>query len=233
MKKRSAIFILIVIASLLFVTSQAFASPDSTMYMKGTPTPGEKPTKVPGQHGNPNKGTPQGNSEGKQHGKPQNYKGEISSVDDSSITLSLNPPVTIARNIDTKIKIPHSKNSDAGLEAGMTVMVRAFLDENNVLTAKSIMAIPGKPTKAHRVGWVREYKERSSITIQASDGVSYTFNLTDDTKILPEERAGELKDGSPRVTIIAPRDPSSATLTAKGIVVHPAESGAGSAPPTP
>ena len=235
MKKSSAIFILIVIASLFFVTSRAFAGPDSTVHIKGTPTPGEKPTKDPGQHGNPIKGTPQGNSDGKQHGKPQNYKGEIDSVDDSTITLTLkdNYQVKIARNADTKIKIPHSKNPDAKLEAGMTAMVRAFLDENNVLTAKSIMAIPGKPSRVHRVGWVLEYIEGISITIQASDGVSYKFNLTDDTKILPEERAGELSGGSPRVTIIAPRDPSSTTLTAKGIVVHPAESGAGSAPPTP
>lgn len=234
MKKSSALFSLIVIVSLFFVTSQVLAGPDPAVHMKGTPTPGEKPTKVPGQHGNPNKGTPQGNSQGKQHGKPENYKGTISAVSASSVTLTLKDgsTVTIALNTETKIKIPHSKNSETGLETGMTAMVRAFMDESNGLTAKSVMAIPGKPTKAHRVGWVLEYAPGASIMIQASDGASYTFTLTAETKILPAERAGELAVGS-RVTIIAPRDPSSETLTAKGIVVHPAESGAGSAPPTP
>lgn len=92
-------------------------------------------------------------------------------------------------------------------------------------------AAPGQPTFQHVVGWVTEYSEGSSITILGHDGNTYTFALSEDTKILPKGRADELEIGS-RVTIIAPRLPASADWSALGIVVHPAGSGAGSAPPT-
>ncbi len=102
----------------------------------------------------------------------------------------------------------------------MNAMVQARRDESNNLVARSIMIIPGKPVRTHRVGEVTAYTEGESITILAKDGNSYTFTLTADTKILPPERAEELAVGS-WVTIIAPRDPASLGWTAQGIVVHP------------
>ena len=107
----------------------------------------------------------------------------------------------------------------------------AFTDQDGNLMARSVMAIPGQPIRVHRVGWVTEYLEGTSITIQASDGQLYTFSLTDTTKILPPGQESALVVGA-RVTIIAPRDPSGLGWTAIGIVVHPSGSGEGSQPPT-
>ena len=109
--------------------------------------------------------------------------------------------------------------------------VQAIRDQSSgALTARMVVVIPGKQTRSHGLGWVTQYSG-ARITIRAHEGNSYTFLLSGDTKILPEERAGELAVGS-FVTIIAPRDPSSTQPTAKGVVVHPAGSGEGSLPAT-
>jgi hypothetical protein len=102
----------------------------------------------------------------------------------------------------------------------MNVMVQAIRDQGGNLIARSIMVIPGKPAKIHRVGIVTAYTAGVSITIQGKDGNAYTFALNGETKLLPPERAGSLGVGS-RVTIIAPRDPSGSDVIAKGIVIHP------------
>jgi hypothetical protein len=88
-----------------------------------------------------------------------------------------------------------------------------------------------QPAWAHHVGWVTEYTPGTSITIQAHDGSYHTFALAAETKLLPMGRAGELALGS-RVTILARWDKTTLSWMAFGIVVHPAGSGAGSAPPT-
>jgi hypothetical protein len=117
------------------------------------------------------------------------------------------------------------------IQTGMMAAIQATRDPGSgALTARIVVIIPGKPMLHHVVGWVTQYSG-TSITIKAHDGNSYTFSLSGDTKILPEERAAELTVGS-FVTIIAPRDPSSTQRTAQGIVVHPAGSGEGSLPAT-
>ncbi|HEX2697769.1 MAG TPA: hypothetical protein VHM28_08675, partial [Anaerolineales bacterium] len=125
------------------------------------------------------------------------------------------------------------KDSGATLQVGMQAMVQAMDDGAGNLVALSVMAIPGQPTLVHRVGWVTDYTFTpgvgGSITIRASDGNTYTFTLAADTKILPP---GSQVNPNSRVTIIAPRDPSSLGWTALGIVVHPVGSGEGSMPPT-
>jgi hypothetical protein len=88
----------------------------------------------------------------------------------------------------------------------------------------------GFPFGIH-VGWVTAYTPGSSITIEGHDGTFSTYALSGSPKILPSGRAGELTLGT-RVTILASRDPSTCGWNAFGIVVHPAGSGAGSAPPT-
>jgi hypothetical protein len=138
--------------------------------------------------------------------------------------------VTIGLLPETRIKVPGVKKATSkDLLPGQTAMVQAIRDQGSKLMARAIVIIPGKPSRIHRVGWVTAYEAGASITILSHDGNSYTFFLAPDTKILPAERAGLLVVGA-RVTIIAPREPANTTLTAKGIVVHPEGSGAGSCP---
>ena len=210
------------VAALFAVTTHAFAGPAAVTAAKNTPaapgTPHGKPTGQPG----------------KGHGKPEHYKGIIAAADATSLTLTLadGTSVNFGINADTRIKAPGLHGETAAiLQVGLQAMVQAERDENSNLVARSVMIIPGKPVLAHRVGWVTEYSPGVSITIQAHDGNFYTFTLTAETKILPAERAGELAVGS-RVNIISPRDPAALGWTAQGIVVHPAGSGAGSAPAT-
>jgi hypothetical protein len=74
----------------------------------------------------------------------------------------------------------------------------------------------------HQVGVVTEYTPGASISILDNHGETQTFALSDQTKILPQEWAGELVLGS-KVTIVARRDPTGGAATANAIVVHPAE----------
>jgi hypothetical protein len=166
--------------------------------------------------------------------KPLNYQGSIAAVDAGSLTLTLKDGSSLAfvLNADTKIKIPSlgHEATVADLKAGEKVMVRAMKDGTGSLVASMILLIPGKPEKVHRVGTVTDYQPGVSITIRDKDGDLFTFLITLQTKILPPDLAGTLGVGS-RVTIIAPRDVAHGTLTAAGIVVHPAGSG-GTGTPT-
>ena len=229
--KKILLTILTLTIGLFFVTTQALAGPTTESgNPKGPPTAGH----TPGPQNTPGaQATEHANQSGK--GKPQNFRGTIAAVDASSLTLTLSDgsSVTFALTSDTRIKIPGRNGSGASLQVGMQAMVQARDDGSGNLVARAVMAIPGQPTRVHRVGWVTEYTPGVSITIQASDGNTYPFALTADTKILPA--GNEVTVGS-RVTIIAPRDPSALGWTAIGIVVHPAGSGAGSMPaatPTP
>lgn len=231
MKKISLLVVFTLLIGLFFATTQAFASPGTTVDAKKTPhTPGPPTGHTPGPKNTPGA---QATAHAGQHGKPQILRGTISAVDASGLTLTLGDgsSVTVALTSSTRIKIPGSKDSGATLQPEMKAMVMAYADENGNLTARSVMAIPGQPIRVHRVGWVTDYTAGSSITIQASGGNSSTFSLTADTKILPANRAGDLATGA-RVTIIAPRNPSGTGWTVIGIVVHPEGSGAGSQPPT-
>lgn len=221
--KRRRIFLALVLALGLFLaTTRAFAGPASLAAgdSNKTPVPHGKPTGQPGQSG----GT---------HGKPEHFKGVIAAVDAGSITLTLadGSSVSVGLSTETRIQVPGIQDATAAnLQIGMNVMVQARPDESGNLIARFVHAIPGKPARVHRVGWVTEYTPGVSLTIQAHDGNFYTFTLTADTKILPAERESELAVGS-RVTVIAPRDPASPIVVAQGIVVHPAGSGEGSLPP--
>ena len=218
MKKYGLLLFLILSMALLLATSQAFASPANLQNGKNTPgpnTPGAKATEKANENA-----TKQAN---KPHGKHENFKGKVSAVDSTNITLTLRDgsSVTVGLSADTRMKFPGPKASaPASIQPGMNAMVQAIRDQNGNLIACAVMVIPGKPSKIHRVGTVTEYVAGSSITIQDKDGNTYTFALTVETKLLPAERAGALSVGS-RVTIIAPRDPASGGVTVKGIVIHP------------
>src|SRR5574341_2011064 len=230
MKKIPLLLILTLALGLFFVTSQALASPATAGPKK---TPG--PPLTPGPQNTPGAQAILHAANQDCRGRHQNYRGTIASTSPLQLTLRDGiPSPTFTVTSDTRMKFPGPNGSTATLQVGMQAMVQAVADQNGNLTACAVMVIPGQPTRVHRVGWVTAYNFTpgvgGSITIQASDGQSYTFTLTGDTKILPQDRAGELGSGS-RVTVIARRDPSLG-WTAFGIVVHPEGSGAGSMPPT-
>jgi hypothetical protein len=219
MKTYRILLFLTLSMALLLVTGQAFASPADSQQGKNTPgsnTPGAKATEKAIENATKQAGNP--------HGKHENYKGIVSALDSSSITLTLRDgsSVTVGLSADTRMKFPGPKLSEpTSILPGMNAMVQAVRDPGGNLFARAVMVIPGKPSKVHRVGTVTSYTAGSSITIQDKDGNTYTFALTGDTKLLPPERAATLAMGS-RVTIIAPRDPANGGVTVKGIVIHPA-----------
>jgi hypothetical protein len=219
MKKYRVLLFLTLVMLLLLATSQVFASPAASLEAKKTPeanTPGAKATEKANEHATKQAGNP--------HGKHENCKGTISAVDATSLTLTLRDgsSVTIGLSADTRMKFPGPKDTPSGgIQPGLNVMVQAVRDQGGNLIARAIMVIPGKPSKIHRVGSVIEYTAGSSITIQDKDGNKYTFVITNETKLLPAERAGTLAVGS-RVTIIAPRNPATGGVVVKGIVIHPA-----------
>lgn len=152
-----------------------------------------------------------------------NYRGAISILHPSNITLALDDGslVNIGMKADTRIEIPSLHGaSSANLQAGMLVLVQAVSDENGNFTARSILVIPGKPTLMHRIGWITDYQPGISITVHAYDGNFYTFALAGDAKVLPVDRIGQLMIGS-LATVIAPRDPATLGRTAQEIIVHP------------
>ena len=220
MNKRYRILLyLMVCMALLLATTQVFASPSSQQGNNPprTKTPGAQATQKAIENAAKGADKPA-------KGKHENFKGTISAVDANSITLTLrdDSSVTVSQNSDTRIKFSGPKASAPdGIQPGMNAMVQAIRDQSGNLVARSVMVIPGKPAKTHRVGTVTAYSAGASITIEDKDGNMYTFALSADTKLLPADRAGTLAVGS-RVTVIAPRDPASSGLTASGIVIHPA-----------
>lgn len=219
MKKYRILLFLTLSLALLLATTQAFASPVDLQNSNNTPgpnTPGAKATEKANDKATKQAGRP--------HGKHENYKGIVSGVDSTSITLTLRDgsSVTVGLSTNTRMKFPGRKNSVPGsIQSGMNAMVQAIRDQGGSLIARAVMVIPGKPSKIHRVGTVTEYTSGNSISIQDKDGNTYTFVISGEIKLLPAERAGTLAVGS-RVTIIAPRDPASGGVTVKGIVIHPA-----------
>ena len=219
---RILLFVFVAFA-LLFASTQVLAGPGNTPNAQNastTKTPGAKATEKA-----EDQATQRANKENQRKGKHEHFKGTVTAVDSSSITLSLRDgsSVTIGLTGDTRFKFPGPINSaPTSIQVGATANVQAIRDENDNLVALRVMVIPGKPSKIHRVGIVTEYTPGASITIQDKHGNTYTFTIDGDIKLLPAERAGELAVGS-RVTIIAPRDPASGGVTVKGIVIHPAK----------
>lgn len=212
MKLARFLLLAVLFLSLLAAASQAIASPA----VDPKNTPGAKATEKAIEHATRQPGGPKG--------KPEHYRGQIVAVSTDSLTLTLKDgsSVTIGLTAETRIKIPSLKGAaPTALQPGMNVVVQARRSPDGAVTARTIMVIPGKPTRIHRVGTVTAYTPGVSITILTHDGQTYTFALAANLKILPVERASELSVGS-RVTVIAPRDPESSVWTARGIVVHPA-----------
>lgn len=246
--KRSFIFVsILVMAALVLSTVQVTAAPLSvkptpkaeSSHKPDTGKPdgvppgngnGRQTDGAPGKSGEQHPGKPQDDQTGNTEDKasPQNIKGAVSAVDAASLTLTLADGTTQVFVVSdkTQVKIPTVKNAAiTDVAVGAQVMVQARADKDGALVALKIQVIPGKPTKIHRVGVVTEYTAGVSITIEAKDGTTTTFKLTETTKILPAHRADKLVVGA-QVTIISRRSPAGGELTAQGIVIHgPEESG--------
>ncbi len=235
MKKLHLLGALSVVAGLALVTTQALASvgsgrnswpgaPGGTHGPPATPTVGPgTPTATPHPGGPPpNVPGPKPNGPTGPHGQPQILRGTIAHLTSTDMTLTLTDgsTVTVGLSPDSKIHVPGPKSQGDTLLVGMHVVVMAFPDQNNNLVARAMLVIPGQPVMVHRVGTVTAYSAGASITIRATDGNTYTFDLTADTKILPQ---GSQVTMGALVTIIAPRDPSQLVWTAIGIVVHPSQ----------
>lgn len=223
MKIYRVLLFLLVTFALMFASTRAFASPGDISAGNDVPAATKTP-KLKGPDNATQKAIENGNKQADEHskGKHENFKGMVAAFDFSNITLTLKDgsSVTISLTADTRIKFAGKKDSNSTIEVGMNAMVQALRAEDETLTARSVMVIPGKPAKIHRVGIVTGYTAGSGITIQDKDGNVFTFTLTTETKLLPAERAGDLAVGS-FVTIIAPRDPATGGVNVTGIVVHP------------
>jgi hypothetical protein len=158
--------------------------------------------------------------------KPEklNFSGDILSVEEGTMTLKTKAGEEVSFLIteDTIIKIPTlgREATVKDIQVGVHALVRALQGDDGTLTAIQVSVSPGKPLPKHHIGAVTAYAEGESVTIEARDGNEYTFLITEDTKILPSERADELAVGR-RVTIISRRDVTGGPFTAQGIVVHP------------
>jgi hypothetical protein len=230
MKKLALSAIVLVIFSLALTSLQVYAGPN----LEPQKTPGVKETEKAIQRSTDG---PAGKSEGQgkpedKAGKKTNVKGVVTGFSATSLTVELKDggSQTFVIDSNTQIKIPGPKQGKTGtIQVGAQVMVQAVKGAGDTLTARHVMVIPGKPAPVHHVGTVESYSAGKSITITA-DGKNYTFTLSSLTKILPEDRAAQLVVGA-RVTIISSRDVTGAAPSAKGIVVHPANSGPN--PPEP
>lgn len=222
MKIYRVLLFLLLAFVLMFMSTQVFAGSVDMPDGKNTPVATNTP-KLKGPDNATQKAGENANKQADDHskGKHENFKGTVAAFDSSNITLTLKDgsSVTIHLTADTRIKFAGKKDSTATIEVGMDAMVQALRADDETLTARSVMVIPSKPAKIHRVGIVTEYTAGTSITIQDKDGNTFTFTITSDTKLLPAERADQLAVGS-RVTIIAPRDPAGGGVTVKGIVIH-------------
>ncbi|MGD0174754.1 MAG: DUF5666 domain-containing protein [Anaerolineales bacterium] len=181
-------------------------------------------TKTPGAKATEKAATKTLKDKGSAKGKKLTFSGDVINAGSGSLTIQTDggDQVSFVVTPDTDINIP-SLGKNATLEdlnPGVRVLIRAIAGGDGSLTALQIHVVPGKPEKKHHVGIVTDYQPGTSITIQAVDRTVQTFLITDDTKILPVERADELAIGR-RVTIISRRDPTGGPFTAQGIVVHP------------
>jgi len=220
MKKVIAVSSIVLVVILFLSVAQVFAAP-ALDDKKPTDQPGakatekamEKSTEMPGK------------GKEKENGKKVHFKGVIASVAGETLTIKLADGSSQAVKVSSsaKIKIPTlgKTASLADLKPEMQVNIQAEQKDSGY-EARMVQVIPGKPTKVHHVGVVTAYTAGTSLKVKDKDGVEVTFKLTAETKILPEERAAELKVGS-RVTVIFPRNLLGGEITAQGVVVHPAE----------
>lgn len=227
MKKTWVFTVLSVLLVLSFAVTQVLASPAEADAYARTPdrTPGARPTENADRQATRRAENANERGNGNPGGGRVNLRGIIVAADAASLTISLEDgsSATVALTAETRIRVPTLSNAAtaADLRPGLRVNVQAVAGEDGSLTARAVQVVPGQPVQAHNVGIVVDYQPGERITIKGQDGNLYTYLLTDETRLLPEERLDLLQVGA-RVTIIAPRDVTTTDLVARGIVIHPA-----------
>jgi hypothetical protein len=156
-------------------------------------------------------------------GKRSTFRGVVAAAGGDSLTLSLTngDSITFVVTDTTKVKVPAlgRRATLADVKTGAQAMVSALQTRERAWIALYIHVFPGKLEKILRVGAVTEYVAGASITILATDGSTYAFAITSDTKITPRRWANQLGVGT-LVTIGASRAVTGAQWTARGIVIH-------------
>ena len=229
---KKTIVVLSILTILLTVMSISQVNASSDLGATAKKTPGAQATAKALEPQNTVHGNSANNGKSGTTGKTVNFKGEIVSVDATTLVISLKDDslVTLIITEDTIVKIPGKKTdtSDtlAGLLVGMKVTVKAIVVPGvdvltTTITAQRITVVPGKPTKSSHVGIVSALVPGVSIEITTKKGEIFTYLLTENTKYLPAERITELAVGSV-VTIISPRDVTGQPAVAAGVVIHPA-----------
>ncbi|MEZ0395940.1 MAG: DUF5666 domain-containing protein [Anaerolineales bacterium] len=221
---------LLVVLGVLFVVSlaatQVLAGPEDDSLYRRTPdrTPAARATENAERRATQGRGNGQGQGNGNPQGERVNFRGIVVSADAASLTVTVEDgaAVTVALTAETRIRVPTlgGEATAASLQPGLQVQIQAVRGEDGALIARAVQVIPGQPVQTHRVGTVTDYQPGVSITIADAAGKTYTYRLSEETRILPAERADSLQAGA-RVTVIAPRDVTSTGWTAQGIVIHP------------
>ena len=152
-------------------------------------------------------------------GKRHSFEGTIKSISGSTLVVTTKKgDQTFNVSSVTKYFIPGVKNATlANFKVGNKVSVSTVeVTTNGIIAqiAQRINLIPAKPIKAIRTGTVIAYTPGSSITIQDKKGLSSTFIINADTKILNKRGAAGINTGD-QVTISASRNPADSQFTAK------------------
>jgi hypothetical protein len=217
MKKVLAVFSLLVVMAVLLATTQSFAA-SAAPETKATQAPPTVKT-----NGNTLKGTVSpGQGQLKQVGKKYHFRGIIAAASATSVTLTLQDGSAMTFTFGPKVQIKVPTLPKAATWENLTIGLQATVQAEKTDTgyvARMVIVVPGKPSTGHHVGTVTEYTAGTSITIVDKKGVSTTFKVTAETKIVLVEPNLVLKVGS-RVTVVAPRDPKVLVQTARSIVVH-------------
>ena len=203
---------------LLFAAAAAVYAEPPTPH--GDPPRG-KPTEVPGLNPEPDSGKGVNPDAGSAKGLNRHgIFGTIKSISSPTFTVTTQQgDVVVTTTAATKYRIPTMKNATfASLATGDRVSVNGT-PSGGGLIAKQVGVTPGKPTIEHRVGIVKTYTPKVSITITDVQGGEDTFALTADT-VIRGPNATNVAIGD-RVTVVSRRDPDSKTFTATAIVVHP------------
>lgn len=211
--KRTLSITLIAITCLAIFFSQAYAS--SSLKPKKTPAPNETPEVELETSEKAGQGVMD------QHpGRKYNFKGEVKSFENGELVITGKKGGTVTVDATTEIMVsgPKDETSKATIQVGQQVMAQAVKSDGKYLALR-VHIFPQKAAHVHRVGTVTEYTPGASITVQDKKG-STTFQLGANIKMLPAERANQLKVGS-RVTVITSKDKTTGALTVTGIVVHP------------
>lgn len=225
--------LLLAVAAVAVVGSSAVAYADPPDGRGKPATRGQTPpTPGPSPHADAKKSSPQ------RHGLAGEISGLPSPVP-STGSFTLTPrkggPVTVHYAATTQCHSPKAPSGSPGkpsshcsaLRNGDFVAVSGAWS-GDTFTAKRINVAPGRSLHGHCAGTVAAASAASltvNCAVKNGPTVSRTFVVNSSTKLHPKgvaltgSGARVIRTGD-RVTVVYTRDPSTNTLTAKGVVLH-------------